>query len=533
MKMKKYVLSICLIATFLLLASGWSFAAPVLNGGNTTLAAEKIPVSGPGGYIVGTGLSPTGVNVAYSGGTLALGGQLKITLGGGTFSTATPDIDVCNTDSPGLPGVMGFTLTQSATQVVYQLTTALSPGTSYAVQPAGCAALSPQLKNIVIPAGSAVGAAVTMTFDNQTNPGDANVYAVGTIVTVKNQFAASVTPATSVLSFSTTPVLIGFTASGIQGTIPWTDALDSYAGLTITSDQSINDLVVVAAGGGSCQRVLTDADTFALTVTGNLAGIGFIGYSGNNGPAITAAQLTAGSVPLSVTGDFIQICYLNTNAQLGTTPDTPSMPATMTLVVPSTPPVSINAGTYNLAVTLQGGGGGSDVAVGYSRVLLAPTLDWTILNPSNTYYIENILVTNGNETYIKFQSNATQTGLNGVSVAILTADVTPNITYTATIVPGTPLMILGSQLAAAALAQGHPVSPSGFAAIVKVNAPSTSIFQYASVCNAEGCKTIPVEVLYTTSTTGNSGRGGYSLDSYGRGGGSSSFTVSPSSPILY
>jgi hypothetical protein len=205
----------------------------------------------------------------------------------------------------------------------------------------------------------------------------------------------------------------------------------------------------------------------------------------------------------------------------------------MTLVVPSTPPVSINAGTYNLAVTLQGGGGGSDVAVGYSRVLLAPTLDWTILNPSNTYYIENILVTNGNETYIKFQSNATQTGLNGVSVAILTADVTPNITYTATIVPGTPLMILGSQLAAAALAQGHPVSPSGFAAIVKVNAPNTSIFQYASVCNAEGCKTIPVEVLYTTSTTGNSGRGGYSLDSYGRGGGSSSFTVSPSSPILY
>ena len=108
MKMKKYVLSICLIATFLLLASGWSFAAPVLNGGNTTLAAEKIPVSGPGGYIVGTGLSPTGVNVAYSGGTLALGGQLKITLGGGTFSTATPDIDVCNTDSPGLPGVMAL-----------------------------------------------------------------------------------------------------------------------------------------------------------------------------------------------------------------------------------------------------------------------------------------------------------------------------------------------------------------------------------------------------------------------------------------
>jgi uncharacterized membrane protein YgcG len=154
----------------------------------------------------------------------------------------------------------------------------------------------------------------------------------------------------------------------------------------------------------------------------------------------------------------------------------------------------------------------------------------------NTYYIENILIGNGTETYIKFQSNATQTGLNGVSVQVLPANAACMATmpaYTTTIVPGTPLTILGSQLSAWATAQGCPVSSAGFAAIVKVNAPNTAIFQYASECDPTGCKTIPVEVLYSTSTTSSSGRGGYSLDSYGRGGGGSSFTVSPSSPILY
>jgi hypothetical protein len=551
MKMKKYVLSICLIATFLLLASGWSFAAPVLNGGNITLAAEKIPVAPPG-WTAGSGTPSHGVYVAYSGATLGANGQLLITLSGGQFTNATPTVDVCDLTTGVAMGATQAPGGQSITSLVYVLNQPLSPGTSYTIQPAGTCPthyIAPEgaipgyfaptaLTDIVVPAGSPAGTAVTMTIADNVSPGDANVLATGTVVTVMNQFSATLTPATSTLSFSTTPVLTGFTASGTSRTIPWTDANDSWAGLTILSNQNINDLVTVTADGSFCEGELTDADSFVLTVTGNLAGIGYIGYNDNDfetpDPGITAAQVTAGSTSLTVPGTGIQICYTG-----GANPASPLIPYTVSLVVPSTPAVAIGAGTYNLEVTLKGGNGAGDVASGYSRDLLTPVaqLEWTIQNPSNTYYIENILVGNGNETYIKFQSNATQTGLNGVSVAVLPANAACMATmpaYTTSIVPGTPLTILGSQLSAWATAQGCPVSSAGFAAIVKVNAPNTAIFQYASVCNAEGCKTIPVEVLYTTSTSsGGRGYGGMTSDYGHGGGGSGSLTISPSSPILY
>jgi hypothetical protein len=219
-----------------------------------------------------------------------------------------------------------------------------------------------------------------MTIADNVSPGDANVLATGTVVTVMNQFSAVLTPAASTLSFSTTPVLTGFTASGTQGTIPWTDANDSYAGLTILSNQNINDLVAVTADGSFCEGELTEADSFVLTVTGNLAGIGYIGYNGNDfeTPLITAAQVTAGSASLTVPGTGIQICWTG-----GANPASPLVPYTVALVVPSTPAVAIGAGTYNLEVTLTGGNGAGDVASGYSRDLLTPVaqLEWTILNP--------------------------------------------------------------------------------------------------------------------------------------------------------
>jgi hypothetical protein len=554
MRIQKYVFSTLLIATFLVLASGWSFAGPVLQGGNTTLAAEKIPTSGDG-YVVGSGLASQGVYVAYSGATLGANGQLLITLSGGKFNTTTPELDLCDESTGAAMGTYQHPGGQSATSMVYLLSQPLSPGTSYTVQPTTTCGqtvdtlLTPTvtpLTDILVPAGSPAGTTVTMTIADNVSPSDANVLATGTIVTVVNQFSATVTPVTSTLSFNTTPVaLTGFTASG--SAVPYTSATDSYAGITIFSNQNISDLVNVPGNGALCEASLESAsDAFVVTVAGNLAGLLDINYDQDNvvSPSpFTTAQLAANSVSLSIPGDQALICYSG-----GANPaPAPVKPIPIAIQVPSNPAVAIGAGTYTLDVTLTGAGSDAkDVASGYSRDIMTPTavpqLEWTIVNPSNTYYIESIATNpaQGQETYIMLQSSATASGLNGVSVQILSTKAACMATmapYTATINPGTPLVILGSQLANWATNQSCPVNTSGFAAIVTVNAPNDALFEYAQLCTPGiGCSPIPVATKYTTATTSSSrGFGGMSLD-YGHGGGggssSGSFSISPSTLII-
>jgi hypothetical protein len=70
---------------------------------------------------------------------------------------------------------------------------------------------------------------------------------------------------------------------------------------------------------------------------------------------------------------------------------------------------------------------------------------------------------------------------------------------------GAVYTVTGSQLIAAATAAGQAVSgatstgSTGFAAVITINTPASDIFAYANVCDAAGCRNLPVEV----GTNGN------------------------------
>jgi hypothetical protein len=476
---KFFVTAAAFTALGLLGVASDSFAAAQLNAGNTFLAAEKISPT--------TDYTNTSVNTAYQpGGPVARSTVIKISLTNGKFREGTR-IDICDNS-----GSMGYGTVPSAPNNNYveiTLTSPLASGKVYTIQDDGCADLATPLSSIIVPAGTGAGTVISMTVDNKLTPGDPNVYATAPVITVKNQFSATLKPVTSKLDFTTN--MEKFKEDSSCTTPPCTTVSESKAALLIESDESINDKVTVAAGSGSCDRQLANNDTLVVKITGNLQGLGNIKYVGNattTSYSITNTDRTNGYATLTVPGDDLSLC---------SSTDSPKVYRALVLTEDGSPGTPIIPGTRTAQITIKGGG---NIASGYSRDLIpAGTPSHIIQFDATQYYIPLIKYNPaaGEETYIKLQSKNTIGGANGVLVQILASDGSLVPYNAGTITPGTPLTITGSQLVSAVTSAGKTVDGSkGFAVIVTVNAPEADVFAYANTCsNAAGCKRIPVKTF--------------------------------------
>lgn len=472
--MKKSFMVLFLAFLIVGLISASAFAAAQLNAGNTTLAAEKI--------------SPTNdytapkVYTAYqTGGPVAISSVIKISLTNGTF-TAGSKIDICDGTTSMGQGTVPAAPNNNYVEIT--LGSPLASGTVYTFQPDACAAAGTPLNNVIIPAGSVAGTVISMTVDNKLTPGDPNVYATAPVITVKNQFSATLLPVTSKLDFNDN--METFIPEGSQ--VPYTkSSTESQAALLIVSDESINDKVTVAAGGGSCDRQLVAGDSLTAKITGNFQGISAVEYEATvtTTYSVTNTDITNGYATLSVPGNSLSICYST---------DTPKKYYALELTAANTTGIPIIPGTRTAQITIKGGG---NIVAGYTRDLIsAGTPSHIIQFNATQYYIPLIKVATGEDTYIKVQSKSTIGGANGVSIQILASDGSL-VTYNAgTITPGTPLTITGSQLVSAVTSAGKTVDGAkGFAAIVTINAPEGDVFAYANTCNVSGCKRIPVKTV--------------------------------------
>jgi hypothetical protein len=477
---KFFVTAAAFTALGLLGVASDSFAAAQLNAGNTFLAAEKISPT--------TDYTAPSVNTAYqTGGPVAASTVIKISLANGKFVPGTT-IDICD----NFGNSMGSGTVPSAPNNNYveiTLTNPLASGTVYTIQDDGCAGLATPLSSIIVPAGTGAGTVISMTVDNKLIPGDPNVYATAPVITVKNQFSATLKPVTSKLDFATN--MERFKSDPSCTSLPCTTDTESKAALLIESDESINDKVTVTAGGGSCDRQLAAGDSLVVKITGNLQGLGNINYVGattTSSYTITNTDRTNGYATLTVAGNNLSICKST---------DSPKVYRALVLTADDTTGTPIIPGTRTAQITIKGGG---NIASGYSRDLIpAGTPSHIIQLDATQYYIPLIKYNPaaGEETYIKLQSKSTIGGANGVLVQILASDGSLVPYNAGTITSGTPLLITGSQLVSAVTSAGKTVDGSqGFAVIVTVNAPEADVFAYANTCsNAAGCKRIPVKTV--------------------------------------
>ena len=493
MKMKKYMFSILLIATCLVLASGslfsQAFAVASLNAGNTTLAAEKIPPTA-GFY------TTAAVNTAYEpAGAVAVSTVLQVSLANGAFTPGST-IQLCSGTDP-VSIIATVAAAPNNTSVTLTLIDSLASGLVYTFDDA-CVGGGDPLTNVTVPAGTLAGAIVTMTVSNAANAADPNILASATVLTVMNQFSATLLPVTSALSFATNEFT--FLPSGTA--LPYTpDANNSEASLVITSNDSINDKVVLAGGAPCAWNLPNGADTFKFKVVGDLHGIGTIQYDAAAAYTVVAADVANGYASFTVPNTTTTICK-STDASVTAFKVDLTAPGTTAAMV---------VGTRTLELLVQGGGGGAgDLSVGYSRDVLSPAVEtgWVFQLAANSFFVPYIATNTatGAETYIKFQSKTTQTGANGVSANVLI----PNSPYYVTVslpamTSGVVYTVTGSQLIAAATAAGQAVSgatstgSTGFAATITINTPASDVFAYANVCDAAGCRNLPVEV----ATNGN------------------------------
>jgi hypothetical protein len=490
--MKKYFK--IAILTFLVvgLMSGSAFAAASLNAGNTTLAAEKIRPA--------VAYTAAAVNTAYQpAGAVALSTVVRVSLTNGTF-TAGSNLDICN-GSVAMNLVAGVVGALTPTYVDMILTTPMASGTVYTFSSGvagvsdACASAPVGLTTINVGAGSPAGTTVTMSVTNAGNAADPNLLASATVLNVVNQFSAVLAKVTSKLNFATN--MVSFIPAGAA--VPYTPTLtQSEASINLFSDESINDKVVVAVGGGTCQRVLAAADGVSFKVTGNLTGILNIKQGVAAAPAsiypILAADRTAGFATLTILGNALTTALCN----YPVVPVEVVTKAALELTAQNTTN-AISAGVRTATVTLTGGG---NVAAAYTRALLTNVDAFDIQLDATQIYIPLIKVATGTDTYIKLQSKTTVGGGNGINVQILASDGTLVAYSAGTITSGVPVTITGTQLAAAVVAAGKTVDGvAGFAAIVTVNTPNADVFAYANTCAGTDCKRIPAKVVYIAGAT--------------------------------
>jgi hypothetical protein len=470
--MSKYFKVLILAMLVVGLMAGSAFAAASLNAGNTTLAAEKIPPAADH--------PATGVNTAYQpAGAVAASTVVRISLTNGTF-TAGSTLDIC--DVAVSKGTGTVLVSPNNGYVDITLTAPLASGTVYTLSSALCVGAPTPLTTVNVPMGSLSGTVLTMTVANKDNAADPNLLATATVVTVANQFSATLLPVTSKLDFADN--METFVTSGTA--LPYTPTnLKSQAALTLVSNQAINDKVTVAAGGGACARVLAAGDTLRVKITGNLTGIESIKYGTvPQAYTITAADRTNGYATMNLAGTNLLICY-NTDAATAKALELTALNTTGTAIV---------AGTRTAEITLIGG---ENVAAAYSRALAAAgTTSHIIQLDATQTHIQHIKAdaAAGVETYIVVQSKSSVSGANAVRVEILASDGSM-VSYDAgTITSGIPKVIKGSDLKAAVQAAGKTVDGAiGFAGILTVNTPSEDIFGYAAYVTPTHTLRVPLE----------------------------------------
>lgn len=483
--MKKYCMVSILTFLAVALMSGAAFAAPSLNAGNTTVAAEKI--SSAAAY------AAAATNTAYQpGGAVAITSQIKVSLTNGSF-TAASNLQLCLGATP-VAGNQVVAAAPNNTSVTFTTTVPLASSDVITLSGANnaCATAPVAIANVNIAAGSLAGTVVSLVFDNALTPGDPNIFVSAPVVTVQNQFSASlVTAAANTIDFAAVPTLSKFKVA------PTTQ---SEAKVVLFSNEGINDKVVTGVTATTCGAWAGGADTLRFTLT-PVAPATFSGVAAATGfqykdsaatattidNAITAAKAAAVGTVVMNAGAAINLC--GSSASSAAIAANAGIPTDINV----NGTTALTARSYTLTVEELA----SAIAIKTTRTLLPATTAYVWTLDATQYYVPLIKASTGVETYIKLQSKTTLTAANGVLVQILATDGTL-VTYNApAIVTGTPLNITGSDLVAAAAAAGHPVSgTAGFAAIITINTPNADIFGFANIVNANGEKRVPLQRVY-------------------------------------
>jgi hypothetical protein len=490
--MKKYFK--IAILTFLVvgLMSGSAFAAAALNAGNTSVAAEKI---GAGAY------ATAGFQSAYqTGGPIGATEVLKLSFGNATINGAHAigAVKMCN--GATLVGANTVATAGGDTSVNITLTAPLSTGVVYNfAAPGACAAASNPFTLVSIAGGTADGGQATLTVDSVTSPGNVNVYAQAPIFTVRNQFTATLLPVTSRLDFATGRKTFVADAAA-QGTPRTPSVTQSQAALRIVSDETIQDKIVVAAGGGACTRVLAGGEIINARIAGDFTGLASVGLyidatgdgaAATDTVAITAAMRTAGVVTLPLTNVGVEYCYSSDVPGAAVAPYQYKRLQLVATGAAGTSAIATGARTITLSLTAAG-------AFANTRALIAAgTTSHTFAYNGTVYYLPLGRSDATRSTYVKLQSKSVTTGSNGVSVQVLCGNGTM-----ATFTPGEAfaigtkhtITVYGTEMAAACAATS-PVSADGFAAIITVNAPEADVFGYANILDATGSKRIPLKTV--------------------------------------
>jgi hypothetical protein len=486
--MKKYLGIFTLTLFAVGLMCGSVFAAASLNAGNTTVASELVPAAGLAIPAVNTGYQPNGA--------VATSSQINVSLTNGTFTAAT-NLTICDSLLGGAAstyGTVAVPVAPNNTSVTIVTTKPMASGTVYHFEPtAVCAGAVTPLNNVNIAAGSVGGAIVTMTTDNNLNPGDTNLFATANVTTLVDQFSVELTPVTSVITF-----LSGMKQLSTAGAV----SLNSEFNFNILSNETLGTKIATGlANNISCGAMGAGAGkAFKYTATpgtgGNFSGIaaatGFGYLIANAGYTVIDNAITA--TKAAATGDVetatFRVCGSATSA---TTKALAANQNQLRLTVDGT--TVLTPRVYDIGISTVTG---AIILAGPRVVIPLTTLGWTWTIDSSQYYLPLIgsNAAAGRETYIKLQSKNTSSAANGYSVAILAADGSTTATLTGTIIPGTPTSITGAQLIAAATAAGKTIDgQAGFAAIITVNAPETDVFAYANMLDASGAKRIPVKTV--------------------------------------
>jgi hypothetical protein len=475
--MKKYFKIAVLTFLAVGLMSGSAFAAASLNAGNTTIASELVPAAG-------IAVPAPGVNNAYEpNGSVAASSQIKISLANGTFGAGF--IDLCDNGGTAYLAAPVATVA-GATSVTVTTNLALSSGVVYNFQPAACAAGPHPLTNINIAAGAAGGSVVTMTVDNALNPGDTNIFATATVITLVDQFSIVFTPVTSTITFASGMKLLnGVPTSTVNFNILSNESIGTKVNTGLASNAVCG---AMAAGAGKALAYTVTPGT-GFNFSGIAATTGF-GYT-IAGAGFTVLDSAIATADPSASGNAETATFRVCGT--GTTAVTRADPANLNQLILTVDGVTVlTPRTYNIKIDTVTGA----IFAASPRTLVPTTLGWNWVIDSSQYYIPLVGSSTGRETYIKLQSKNLVANANGVSVAILAKDGTTVATYTTTITPGTPTTITGAQLVAAATAAGKTVDgAAGFAVIVTVNAPENDVFAYANMIDAAGAKRVPVKTV--------------------------------------
>jgi hypothetical protein len=341
--MKKLLSVFVILAAISLIASSAASAQRTFSVANNRMAAELV-----GGTF---DVLANPVSVSFSTVSTAPNTTISLTLANGLWATGT-QVSICLTSV--LPNtIVGtastLTVAPQATITVALGAESLASGSTYSIEQGnGCPAVPASLNTITVTHGTPVGASVQLTMNNAAFS-DPNVLTQSNIITLFNQFAATLTPGAAVITF---PAFNTFIAN-----VP--------AELTVTSDPTLNQAVTLtpSAACGGVQSVLNAEDSFPIKVSGNLTGLGTIVYSGAAAvtDTISATDVTNGFTTLTIGGANLCVTPLGTPG-----PHAVTVTAAALAQIPGTPLTATASILGNTTATNTAG----DIGAGYARILL-------------------------------------------------------------------------------------------------------------------------------------------------------------------